>query len=199
LQLEQQGIQATFEVQQAARKVARENQQLRELLASLGISNEDVNNYLRVTNARGANKLLGLPTRRLRSIADFHTAGINAEGKIDSVPTPSHRSDPYFHPSSSYRCPDKQMHNHSVQSPPKSLSGQHELTGDNISESGAAPSAKSLGTKTTGLDTSCEEAAAIIATMRGHGDQEQARYELGCDVIRECRIKNTSLLEAMDA
>ncbi|KAF2276241.1 uncharacterized protein EI97DRAFT_377659 [Westerdykella ornata] len=46
-EFELQGVQATLEMQQAARKVAQENQQLRRLLALHGVSREEVESFLR--------------------------------------------------------------------------------------------------------------------------------------------------------
>jgi tartrate dehydratase beta subunit/fumarate hydratase class I family protein len=66
-------------------------------------------------------------------------------------------------------------------------------------DSGVDCSTPSLVPEHTGLYTSCEEAAAIIATMRGHSDEERARRELGCEALSSCRIQNTSLLDIMDA
>jgi hypothetical protein len=47
-------------------------------------------------------------------------------------------------------------------------------------------------------ETSCEAAANIIAGMRGHGNIEQARAELGCGEDRECSVKNIVLFQVMD-
>ena len=50
----------------------------------------------------------------------------------------------------------------------------------------------------SGLETSCIEAASILAVLRGHGDSELALQELGCSGSSDCRIRNTNLLEVMD-
>jgi hypothetical protein len=47
------------------------------------------------------------------------------------------------------------------------------------------------------LEMSCETAASIIANMRGHEDASQARFELGCEKNKQCRIKNTTVLQVM--
>ena len=46
--------------------------------------------------------------------------------------------------------------------------------------------------------TSCEIAASIIASMRGHVDAEEARAELGCSSNLSCMIKNTTIFQRMD-
>ena len=39
--------------------------------------------------------------------------------------------------------------------------------------------------------TSCEIAAGIIASIRGHNNEKEARAELGCSLKNHCRVKNT--------
>ena len=52
LDLEERGVQATVEVQQAARKVAEENRLLRELLACKGVCQQEVDEFLRISRKR---------------------------------------------------------------------------------------------------------------------------------------------------
>jgi hypothetical protein len=44
---------------------------------------------------------------------------------------------------------------------------------------------------------SCEAAASIIAGIRGHGDEELALIELGCEQDVNCQIKNIQVLQVM--
>lgn len=44
-------------------------------------------------------------------------------------------------------------------------------------------------------ETSCEEAAWIIARMRGHQDHELLWPELGCSEVKRCWIKNLKIFE----
>lgn len=47
-------------------------------------------------------------------------------------------------------------------------------------------------------ETSCEEAATIIASLRGHNVYEDVWSELGCSAKQTCRVKNLSVFELMD-
>jgi len=47
-------------------------------------------------------------------------------------------------------------------------------------------------------ETSCEEAANIIASLRGNGPDEDVWSELGCSSKQSCRVKTISVFELMD-
>ncbi|KAK2748439.1 hypothetical protein FQN55_004378 [Onygenales sp. PD_40] len=47
--------------------------------------------------------------------------------------------------------------------------------------------------------TSCEVAASIIASMRGHDDAESVRTELGCPPGTTCRVGNMAIFQALDS
>lgn len=49
-------------------------------------------------------------------------------------------------------------------------------------------------------ETSCEEAARIIASMRGGaGNPDQVMLELGCSTAdAKCQVKNLSIFQLMD-
>lgn len=46
--------------------------------------------------------------------------------------------------------------------------------------------------------TSCETAARIIASMRGHNNAEDAWAELGCSSNLDCTVKNMTIFRVMD-
>lgn len=51
----------------------------------------------------------------------------------------------------------------------------------------------------TGADeTSCEDAARIIASMRGQDDPERVWPELGCSTTRSCMVKNMTIFQMAD-
>jgi hypothetical protein len=56
---------------------------------------------------------------------------------------------------------------------------------------------KSLYEKVDNL-TPCEEAAYIIASLRGHDKLDEIRTELGCSLKKDCKITNLAIFEAMD-
>lgn len=46
--------------------------------------------------------------------------------------------------------------------------------------------------------TSCETAARIIASLRGHDNAEEVRAELGCSSNEDCTVGNVTIFDAMD-
>lgn len=57
------------------------------------------------------------------------------------------------------------------------------------------PPSSSKKSKESADETDCENAARIIATMRGHGDHESIRPELGCSVEKNCMVKNDRIMQ----
>jgi hypothetical protein len=47
-------------------------------------------------------------------------------------------------------------------------------------------------------ETSCEDAARIIASMRGHEQPEMVWPELGCNATGSCTVKNITILQMVD-
>ena len=47
-------------------------------------------------------------------------------------------------------------------------------------------------------ETSCEDAARIIASMRGHRDPEGVWPELGCSARESCMVKNITIFQMID-
>ncbi|KIW92343.1 uncharacterized protein Z519_07327 [Cladophialophora bantiana CBS 173.52] len=60
----------------------------------------------------------------------------------------------------------------------------------------SAPSEQRPGT--SGGETSCEEAARIIASLRGQNTCEDVWNELGCGTNQTCKVKNLSVFELLD-
>lgn len=51
----------------------------------------------------------------------------------------------------------------------------------------------------TDSSMSCENAASIIAGMRGHNeDEELVRFKLGCASSQTCKVKNVQVLQVME-
>ena len=206
LDLEERGVQATVEVQQAARKVAEENRLLRELLARKGVCQQEVDEFLRISlklsvgdavssvKCQLPDQIVGGPgpTEHLSTVAGPKPSSIppstcsSAPGT--GSPRPCNRTDDTSPPSSDLPKQSQGTHN-----------DQHELVLRSTVDSGAECATPRCVPDYTGLDTSCEEAATVLAFMRGHGDQERARNELGCEALSSCRIKNTNFLDIMDA
>jgi hypothetical protein len=47
-------------------------------------------------------------------------------------------------------------------------------------------------------ETSCEDAARIIASMRGQDNPERVWPELGCSATRSCMVKNITIFQMVD-
>lgn len=183
LDLEERGVQASVAVQQAARKVAEENDLLRELLARKGVYQQEVDEFLRISrkiNVGDAvyNVKCQLPAR----LVTWNSA------PGTGPPRPCNRTDDTSSPPSDL--------------PNQSLGTNNDQRGlllRGTADSGVDCATPRFVPEHTGLDTSCEEAATVLAFMRGHGDSERALNELGCEALSSCRIQNTNLLDVMDA
>jgi hypothetical protein len=62
----------------------------------------------------------------------------------------------------------------------------------------APPNSGSFTVDDSMLEMSCETAASIISSMRGNGDQQQARSQLGCKSREYCNVKNMKVLQVME-
>jgi hypothetical protein len=213
---EKLGVQATLEVQKAARLVARENSLLRELLTRKGVSLQDVDEYLRSSIDSHYNEPLHFTKTSLQKDVSIKTP-VNIQSRSDRLQTVTVQavvSSADQLPNSLSKRPSASKTgslNHSNRDTNAYLLSSHETAcqpqvSDNRRDkpvihntvTGLADSLVIDKIQDTGFDKPCEEAAIIIATMLGHRDRERARFELGCDSQTNCRVKNVRLLEIMD-
>lgn len=61
-----------------------------------------------------------------------------------------------------------------------------------------APSPKHATSRGIAMEKSCEEAASILAQLRGGSELDDIRRDLGCSDEGACVIRNTELLQIMD-
>lgn len=238
---ERQGVEATTEVQAAARKVAKENAWLRTLLVAHGVANNEIDNYLRGKHnnpdaipsppkapmlaskaaTRSNISIDSIKEHRLRAPC---SAGNSCCGQQSSVPivlskgnvtknqVPSPVAEIIARPPG----------------PPKSTSGtlSSEIgaqidykvlqvalprSAQNIGKPPEASSVGAIGQPNLPLvaempnsqnltddESTCEAAANIIASMRGHGDTETVMAELGCSSNRSCTVKNMTIFELLE-
>ena len=121
-------------MQRAAQKVLWENAQLRDLLASKGVSSKEISAYLK----------------------EHEPVGSTGEPKNSEEETRYQLS--------------------------RSLPVEGDAT-----------------QKKPGNTMSCENAASIIAGMRGHNEDDEAvRKELGCASRQTCEVKNVHVLQVME-
>lgn len=187
-------MQATLDMQRAARAVALENARLRSLLSSKGVSGDEVERYL-ASPGEGCQALRRAETggaccSRERSDAPEaiarHTSSSPAGSRVaamDAFPLMSlkrlvNKDGP--HPFDTLdRGPE-----HSA-----TLAEKADIQKQSASESAAAPSKFH--------EMSCSAAAEIIADAHGHGDACLARTVLGCVDSSNCIIRNTQVLQVL--
>lgn len=214
---ERQGVQATLEMRRAARRVALENSRLRSLLASRGVTDDEVNQYL----ASFDNQASGtLPTTTLRphssptvkvapqppapdlglSRPDRDVPGDNgasAPTALDALAVVADASARQTCCGPTTQCSpadgrDAHRQGHIVLAEPS------PCTGSLASPSPGADTPPSTATASSHLEMSCSAAAHIMAGMYRDGDRELVREALGCDGPGECLVKNTLVLQLLD-
>jgi hypothetical protein len=206
---EQQGIEVSQEIQRAARQVnerARqmeaENQALRSLLQTVGVSEATVNDYLHQAKPPGA-VIEQVPHGGL-----FHKVTANGRPRLPSVTTMLNQErllpavlDPALSLSngqsvksySDYWSPPEQAviaRNGRCSAPTRELPAPEPPIASGPADIDACCD--------PGTETSCEEAAAILANMQGHGDTSRAREALGCTGQSPCVVKNIRIFDLLD-
>ncbi|KAK6516137.1 hypothetical protein TWF506_006047 [Arthrobotrys conoides] len=172
------GVQATIEMQTAARAVALENERLRRLLDEVGVSSERINSYLQsfsVSPEPQAQKL-EIP----QSIQCEKSPGV---------------TQPCAGPCGGSR----KSADERVLPPPNMPEPEvHEVSPAEIFKTGPGLCSESGGDPT--LETPCEAAASIILQMKGHGDRNAIYTKFGCksSSMTNCTIRNTDLFRIMD-
>ncbi|OIW32812.1 hypothetical protein CONLIGDRAFT_153727 [Coniochaeta ligniaria NRRL 30616] len=201
---ERLGFQATLEMQQAALQVARENESLRTLLLQKGVSDAEVAEFLRHGGPTPVDDIQLVQTRlpcRARATTSIpRVASVTALLNPDQPKTPPAYS----------RLPETLP-----RSPPRTNEGISQgieppatpSLDDTPASTAAWPSTgestplqlpePDIG-RNSGMETSCDVAAAILANMQGHEDTSRARVVLGCTSPSNCIVKNTRVFDLLD-
>lgn len=222
---EKQGVEATLQMQQAARTVALENSRLRALLARMGAADADVDAYLQSFQDHDA-------ARALESVwwqgqAERRPPGSDADDvkPADDAAGPRHHAQPQPHQqpaalaasalfdkldvlasaSVQQGCCDGRARcsvPESADSRANSPSTVGPSPGAVTPASSAGPHPLSPADQAFGspMEMSCNAAAQIIAEMQGcaAGDRHLARERLGCNGRPDCLVKNTVLFEMLE-
>jgi hypothetical protein len=187
-EFERRGIEATIEVQRAARRVANENQLLRELLTMHGVSQEQVDSFV----VSGVSNSLNSQSQRSSSVA----TAVHLSTFTNTTPSCSPSTCP---PSV---CSPSTQSNQSVSTCTPSTHSPAKCCTIVTNPSAPAQEYSTHSLEIVGspsdFDTPCEEAAKLLVTVRGV-ELEDAMQALGCDGQETCNIKNTDLLEIMDS
>lgn len=233
----QNEIQANTIIQLAARKVAWENAQLRELLATKGVSSASIEAFLAskqqtksITAARGFQSSAVVHTspshitqsqRCASKQRNDHGLTRDEERKIlvISSPEPSACSNSTsllpIQPTQSMRSTAIKVHPTLQENPrysddgcctaslPSQLENDAGLESPNLLPPvsdcycPAVPIQNLTSADDSMLEMSCETAASIISGMRGTGDEERVRAELGCFGNENCNVKNSKVLQVL--
>lgn len=229
---ERQGVEATTEVQTAARKVARENALLRALLVANGVSNQEIDDYL---SGKSYNPdIIHPPTKAPISGSEAATRsaipsapqepwirGPCSPGnkccsqKGNKSPEPIKLNDKAnqllpqvakIEPRKSTCCTpgnkicvpvDPTLGQLALPQPVQNIGKASEPCasgGINRALIAENPTPPNLMDD----ESTCEAAANIIASMRGHGDTEKVLAELGCTSNQSCAVKNITIFELID-
>nr|OQO26832.1 hypothetical protein B0A51_06493 [Rachicladosporium sp. CCFEE 5018] len=199
--LEKKGIQATEVVQQAARTVVEENRALRQLLASKGIANAEIDGWVR----GGAHAME--PSHERVAIPRYDPS---LQAQPVSAPTPpilmdtrslsryshsphdsamSAQSAPYSNPNIQ---PDLDAHSYVPPAPTEYTDPMADRY-----RSGGCGTSNGAGEETRKRncdEMDCEEAARIITTLRGEEDPESVWPSLGCSSAKRTTVKNSVLM-----
>ncbi|KAG8630729.1 hypothetical protein KVT40_002348 [Elsinoe batatas] len=161
---ERQGVQATIEVQSAARHVVAENQALRKLLAQYGADTTEIETF--VKSQLEATK----STIHPKYISDSGSPKQAPGGKqlVTAAPSPTR---------------------HSL---PASTGAQNPETNIELAEI-AIDTGSRNGVYSDHI--SCEEAAQVIASMRGAANASEIFPELGCSQTQRCMVKSSIVFE----
>jgi hypothetical protein len=223
-QYERQGIAATLDMQRAARRVTDENLRLRSLLARHGVLQDEVESYLKSFDNGGAsiNDPIAPAQHASEMAADHSRVTLDAEqaplrkrwddqwivNKNTHIPPAENRTREV----STISRATEPILIHQIQhtaTPASRPAETHygtqndqatdEIECPNTADCFCPPTLKPCTQPSdSGLEISCERAAAIITEMRGDVDMETLRASLGCAGREECSVRNSTVLQIMD-
>lgn len=209
---EERGVQATLEMQQAARTVAIENSRLRMLLRRRGVADNEVDAFLSSFSEENPPKGVTRVKRAKRQPQPTSSGENHSQG---TGPAPSQRISGMApaSPGIENRSPDRLAVLADASAQQDCCGGKTQCTmnpngsgTENSAQVFTNPSMNTPGTShgatpgdlTSPTTMSCTDAAEIVAEMQGHGDSDLAKAALGCGSQRECIVKNTALFQILE-
>lgn len=186
-------VQATLEMQRAARVVALENSRLRSLLSSKGVSEDEVERYL-ASPGEGCQA-----PRREAAGSGCCSEGSGAPEDVAQRTSSSPASSRGAATEAGALTSLKRLVNERRPQPFDTLEREPErpATRARTAARQAQPSSESAPAPTSFHEMSCSAAAEIIAGAHGHGDACLARTVLGCVDSSNCVIRNTQVLQVL--
>ncbi|KAL2802999.1 hypothetical protein BJX63DRAFT_413350 [Aspergillus granulosus] len=173
---ERLGVSATQEVQAAGRKVAQENEWLRELLSLHGISESQVNQYL--------------ASRRNENAAPVSPVFGRQEGHEISTTMLATKQHAHHH------VPMSHSTHASREQYTAAVSDEEPVPEERIGN-GQADDLPLAAGRDDETSMSCEAAANIIAGMHDYPDRSMIRERLGCGST-DCRVRHLAIFEMLD-
>ena len=195
---ESRGVAASQEIQQAGRKVAKENALLRSLLVLCGVTQDQIEAFLKSHTDRTP-RVIPSPASAINRPATPSIGPSVYLGFSQDIPDEKSNTLPVQNIDETkvtfYR-PLVEAHT--------SANG-HELTTNQTSTPQPANIPANISPvqhcngapQETGHFTSCESAARIIASLRGYSDTHDLRSELGCGGEASCMVKNLNIFEML--
>lgn len=196
------GVQATVEMQQAARQVSHENKRLRALLFQRGVSDAEVEEFLCREDPSPVDDQLVqncLMTRASTASSTPRVSSVMALLNVEQPKTPARSCNL----ESSCENPPRREEENSLLLEPVGTPHEDDtptFLGDWPRSSETSPSHlpdPDVRYK-SGMETSCDVAAAILANMHGHADTSRVRVVLGCAGPSDCIVKNTKVFDLLD-
>ncbi|KAN0078605.1 hypothetical protein V8E54_005118 [Elaphomyces granulatus] len=214
---ETQGVMATAQVQEAAQKVLLENRRLRALLAEKGVLTAEIEAFLH-GHHYDASFIAALPTPESANMIDTQS---QVAPSVDlQQPAEVHASDAANQLVSAASPPAMPMDESASEAGKNDefigSSNDTELRSGEQSETDLGrgsplpnllgpvsdcycPEIEPVPGQAQSSETECSVAANILASVRGHGDVEQARAELGCPDTAQCSITNVALFHTLNS
>ena len=186
---DQDGVRVTAEVQVAARRVAEENHLLRVLLGMHGISAAAIDHHLAssrhvsaATSLSAITPSLNSHTRHPIAAKQSTPSGMSRPNQqVTHVPTQSASQSPID---------ESRIRSSPEDSRPMTCERQTSVQSSDV------PGKVSRSEPAD--ETSCESAARIIASMRGHEDPGAFWPALGCSDTDVCMVKNIKIFQLAD-
>ncbi|KAB8228376.1 bZIP transcription factor [Aspergillus alliaceus] len=193
------GVKATQEVQTAARHVVAENCLLRSLLGQLGVTDKDVEDYLKSHIPHPTSS--SSSSVNAEPVVVSHLAATHGNQVVKGGSLLTHQEEDSS---------DETGVNDSNPLPPGSVRNTPTKV-DNVQAFGLtrpmvvvqtsfvdSKDQDQVSTRDTGQSMPCEAAARILAAMQGYQEERDVRFELGCHNDSDCTVRNMDLFEILD-
>lgn len=207
---ETQGVQATLDMQRAARSVALENARLRSLLTSKGVSEDEVEKYLASPGEGQSRQKEGTergfcPEKRPEgpevvtrdttpnSPASTSSTATDA-GALMCLKRLVNEDGPH---------PFGSLETQLESSPNRTLSTDSRARLETPDSAASTPDAEQITLPSLRMmslspyEMSCSTTAEIIAGSHGHDDSSMARAAIDCTGASHCVIRNTQVIEVL--